>query len=138
MMRFQTTAKRIILGSGLIGLAVSAAAMASDVYVIAHSSVELSQSEIKAVFKGEQQFAGLIKLVPVDNTAVQSDFLDKALDMEASRYGAMWIKKSFRGGLAAPETKSGDAEVIYFVNRTPGAVGYLSAPAAGAKVLYKY
>lgn len=137
-MRFNTTGKLAILGLGLIGVFVSAAAVADNVYVIAHPSVELTQAEIKDVYLGEKQFAGPVKLVPVDNAAVQGDFLEKALHMEASKYGALWIKKGFRSGLAAPEIKSGDAEVIHFVKKTPGAVGYVGAPADGVKLLHKY
>lgn len=136
-MRFHTSTKRIILGLGLAGLAVSAA-MAGNVYVIAHLGVELSPLEIKEVYSGEQEFVGSIKLVPVDNAAVQSDFLEKALSMDAGKYAALWIKKSFRAALTAPAVKSGDAEVINFVKQTPGAVGYVSAPAGDVKLLHKY
>lgn len=137
-MRLNTFRKLAILGWGLMGMAVSATAMAGNVYVIAHPGVELTQAEIKDVYLGEKQLAGSVKLVPVDNAAAQGDFLEKALNMDASKYGALWIKKGFRGGLSAPDVKSGDAEVINFVKKTPGAVGYVGAPADGMKPLHKY
>ncbi len=137
-MRFHTIAKQSFWGLGFIVLTASAAAMAGNVYVIAHPSVELTQSEVQQVYKGEQEFAGAIKLVPVDNAAVQADFLDKVLSMDAGKYAALWIKKGFRAALTAPITKSGDAEVINFVRNTPGAVGYVSSPPANVKLLQKY
>ena len=137
-MRLNTIAKQAVWGLGLVVSTVSAVAMAGNVYVIAHPSVELSQFEVQQVYKGEQEFAGAIKLVPVDNAAVQSDFLDKAMNMDAGKYGALWIKKSFRAALTAPATKSGDAEVINFVKNTRGAIGYISAPNDNVKLLHKY
>ena len=135
-MRFNTIAKQAVCGLGLVVFTVSA--MAGNVYVIAHPSVELSQFEVQQVYKGEQEFAGAIKLVPVDNAAVQSDFLDKAMHMDAGKYGALWIRKSFRAALTAPSTKSGDAEVINFIRNTRGAVGYVSAPSNDVKLLHQY
>ena len=136
-MRLNIIMKQAALALGLAVLTLSAA-MAGNVYVIAHPSVELNQFEVQQVYKGEQEFAGAIKLVPVDNAAVQSDFLDKVMRMDAGKYGALWIKKSFRAALTAPPTKSGDAEVINFVRNTRGAIGYVSAPSKDVKLLHKY
>ena len=89
-MSLNTIAKQVGMGLGLTVLtvlAVSAVAMAGNVYVVAHPSVDLSQFEIQQVYKGEQEFAGAIKLVPVENAALQSDFLDKVLKMDAGKYG---------------------------------------------------
>ena len=138
IMRFNTIAKQAVWGLGLVVSTVSAVAMAENVYVIAHPSVELSQFEVQQVYKGEQEFAGAIKLVPVDNAAVQSDFLDKAMHMDAGKYAALWIKKGFRAALTAPSTKSGDTEVINFIRNTRGAVGYVGAPSDDVKLLHKY
>ena len=40
--------------------------------VIGHSTVSLSGDEIRDVFLGEKQFAGNLKLVPVDNTMIHA------------------------------------------------------------------
>lgn len=135
-MRFNTIAKQAVWGLSLVVLTVSA--MAGNVYVVAHPSVELNQFEVQQVYKGEKEFSGAIKLVPVDNAAVQSDFLEKVLSMDAGKYGALWIKKSFRAALEAPPVKSGDAEVISFVKKTRGAVGYVSTPSNDVKLLHQY
>jgi ABC-type phosphate transport system substrate-binding protein len=106
--------------------------------VIAHPSVDLSPDEIRDVFLGEKQLAGNLKLVPVDNSAIRSEFLSKVLQTDERKYAARWTKKSFREGLAAPVVKGSDAEVKAFVKSTPGAVGYVSGPSSGMKVLENF
>lgn len=138
-MRFNTFTRMALLSLGLMGTVAAAPALAGDVYVIANPSVSLTSMELRDVYLGEKQFVGSIKLVPVDNSVVQGEFLVKVLHMEASKYASLWTKKGFRGGLASPATKSGDAEVINFVKNTTGAVGYISTPPPlGVSQLFKY
>ena len=138
-MTFKTNMKLALLGLGLMGVVATVPATAGDVYVIAHQSVLLSQEEVKDVYLGEKQFAGSLKLVPIDNSAVQGDFLAKAIKIDGSKYAALWTKKGFRGGLAAPLIKTDDAEVINLVKSTRGAVGYISSPPPrGVSELFKY
>lgn len=120
-------------------LMLSAGSAARAGEVIAHPSVELTAADVREVYTGEKQLAGGAKLVPVDNSAAQGDFLAKVLQLEAARYTSMWTKKSFREGITAPAIKGSDAEVIAFVKGTPGAVGYIGgAAAAGVKVISKF
>ena len=138
-MTFKTNMKLALLGLGLMGVVATVPATAGDVYVIAHQSVALSEAELRDVYLGEKQFAGSLKLVPIDNPVVQGDFLAKAINMDPSKYAALWTKKGFRGGLAAPLIKAGDAEVISQVKSTRGAVGYISSPPPrGVSELFKY
>lgn len=116
----------------------SPALAAADVFVIAHPSAAISQAEVRDVFLGEKQFAGSTKLVPVDNGAAQEEFLGKALKMEGAKYNSTWTKKSFREGLNPPAIKSGDLEVIEFVKRNAGAVGYVRSSPAGVTVVGRY
>lgn len=100
----------------------------ADQFVIAHPSVVISRDEVRDVYLGEKQFAGAVRLVPVDNSAVQELFLSTILRISAAKYETAWIKKSFRDGLAVPPMRSSDNETVEFVRRTPGAIGYVSAP----------
>lgn len=113
-------------------------AFAGDVYVISHPSVTLTAADIKDVFLGEKQLSGAVKLVPVDNQATQEEFLGKVINMDKTKYNNVWVKKGFRDGLAAPQIKFNDAEVINFVKSTPGAVGYVGVPASGVTSVKKY
>jgi hypothetical protein len=104
-------------------------ARADDLYIACAAGVTLSMAEVRDVFLGEKQFAGPVKLRPVDNSVVQADFLARVLKMDGTRYTTTWTKKSFRDGATPPSTKSGDAEVIEYLRHTPGGCGYLgSAP----------
>ncbi|MFZ5523220.1 MAG: phosphate ABC transporter substrate-binding protein [Pseudomonadota bacterium] len=118
----------------LLALLLPQLANAADVVVISHPGIAISAGDVKDVFLGEKQFAGGTKLIPVDNASLQDSFLSKFLDMARSKYSSAWTKKSFRDGLTPPAMKSGDAEVIDFVKRNPGAIGYVSSAPAGVNV----
>ena len=113
-------------------------ARAGDIYIVCSAGVTLTMADIRDVFLGEKQFAGPIKLAPVDNIAAQPDFLANALKMDAIKYTTVWTKKSFRDGSTPPSVKGADGEVIEFLKRTPGGCGYLlSAPPAGLTLIGK-
>ncbi len=126
-----------ILLIALALICVAAASHGRDLFVIAHPSVTLSPEEIQDVYIGEKQFAGAQKLVVVDNASAQIDFLSKVVKIDGKRYNTLWVKKSFRDGLAIPSVKGSDAEVVAFVKNNPGAIGYVSALPEGVKSLAK-
>jgi hypothetical protein len=125
----------------LATLAISCLAATShgkDLFVIAHPSVILTAEDIQDVYIGDKQFAGSQKLIVVDNASAQSDFLSKVVKIESKRYNSLWVKKSFRDGLAIPAVKGGDVEVANFVKNNPGAIGYVSVLPDGVKALAKF
>lgn len=127
---------RPLLPSLLLGAALAFGAIdarAQGVTVIAHPSVVLDADEIRDLYVGDKQFAGGVKLVPVDNLAAQRGFLVALLRLEPVKYATLWAKKSFRDGLTAPATKASDAEVLAFVQATPGAIGYVNAGAVSLR-----
>ena len=129
---------RRLLG-GLILIVGATVAQAADLVVIANPSLTLTGGDVREIYLGEKQFAGSVRLAPVDNSAAQEEFLRRVLSMEAAKYNATWTKKGFRDGVNPPSAKSNDLEVIDFVKRTPGAVGYISSqPPAGVNVVQKY
>lgn len=104
-------------------------ALGGDVFVVTRADIRLSIDDVRDVFLGEKEFVGTVRLVPIDNQAVQAEFAAKALSMSAQRYTQLWVKKAFRDALTPPVVIAGDAEVIEFVKRTRGAIGYVqSAP----------
>lgn len=132
-------ANRKLVSSLLAGLVMlPLAALAQQVVVIANSGTQISGADVVEVFLGEKQFAGSTKLVPVDNGPLQDAFLGKVLKMDSGKYNGKWAKKSFRDGLNPPPVKSGDAEVIEYVKRTPGAVGYVGSSPGGVSIVQKY
>lgn len=119
----------------LLSLLLSHAANAADLVVISNQGITLSAGEVKDIFLGEKQFAGSTKLIPVDNAALQESFLSRFMQMDAAKYNSIWTKKSFRDGLTPPAVKPGDAEVVDYVKRTSGAIGYVSSAPAGVNVV---
>jgi hypothetical protein len=110
----------------------------AQLVVVAHPSAAIAADDVREIYLGEKQFQGSVKLVPVDNAALREQFLARVMKMDGARYGAVWTKKAFRDGLSAPAVKSGDVEVIEFVRRTPGAVGYVGSPPPDLRIVERY
>ena len=117
-------------------LPLGQAANAESIVVISNSAVAISAEEVADIYTGERQFAGGVRLVPVDNAVLQEGFLSGTLGMDTVKYNRIWARKLFRDGMPQPAMKSGDAEVTAYVKRTPGAIGYVSTVALGVKVIY--
>ncbi len=121
--------------AAILLLLASQGASAGEVVVISNSGLAISADEVRDIFLGEKQFAGSTKLDVIDNAALQDEFLSKVMHMDAPKYHSVWTKKSFRDGLTPPAVKSGDAEVIEYIKRTTGAIGYVSTAPAGVKIV---
>jgi hypothetical protein len=115
-----------ILLAALLSLGCGSA-FGADIYVIAGPDVRLSAEDVRELYLGDKEFSGEVRLVPVDNQAALSEFVVKALGMNPQRYNTLWVKKAFRDALNPPAVKASDFEVLEFVKRTRGAVGYVSS-----------
>jgi hypothetical protein len=123
----------------LLLLGICSGAVADELYLACHAGVSLAVADVRDVFLGEKQFLNSIQLVPVDNMAAQSTFLEKVLKMNGIKYDTIWAKKSFRDGVNAPATMANDASVLAFIKRTPGGCSYLTIePPVGVTVIGKY
>lgn len=129
---------RSLIAACVVAASLSSTLARADLFVISNSGTPITAGEIKDVFTGEKQIAGSTKLIPVDNGPAQEAFLSSALKMESARYNTIWTKKSFREGLTPPSVKSGDNEVLDFVRKTPGAVGYVKSQPSGVNIVQKY
>jgi hypothetical protein len=107
----------------VIALLMAPQAYCGDLYIIANQALNIEPAALKAIFTGETQFSGSVKLDPTDNAAAKD------------KYDAYWVKKSFRDGVTQPPARSSDTEVIEFVKKTPGGVGYVVTTPAGVKVI---
>lgn len=93
---------------------------------ITNAGVTIASGDVRDIYIGEKQFAGAVRLVPVDNNSVQDRFLANVLKVDGGKYNSIWAKKNFREGVSPPAVKATDGEVVEFVRRTPGAVGYIA------------
>ena len=128
----------LIAAIGLVAGSLTSGLAHAELFVISNSANLVAPGEIKDVYTGEKQFSGPVKLAPADNGPAQEVFLENALKMSAARYNTIWTKKSFREGLNPPPVKSGDTEVLDFVRKTPGAIGYVSTRPSGVNIVYTY
>ena len=118
-------------------LAGTAACAAHAQTVITNAGVTIASADVRVIYVGEKQFAGAVRLVPVDNIGAQQRFLAAFLKVDGDKYNSIWAKKSFREGVNPPPLKATDGEVVEFVRRTPGAVGYIGdvSKAVGVNVV---
>ncbi len=116
----------------------SASASSGDIYVITSSGVTLTGDDVKDIFEGNKQTEGGVKLTPIDNASLKTEFLNKALHLTPEKYTSLWGKKVFRDGLIPPATKSSDLEIIAMVKSKPGTVGYVSEVSGDVRVITKY
>jgi hypothetical protein len=124
--------------TAVFALCFAAPALSAELYIIANPSLKIDPGDVKAIFMGDTQFNGSVKLEVTDNAAAQAVFLTKALGMDKAKYDAAWVKKSFRDGVNQPPSRGSDGEVLDFVKKTPGAVGYVITAPAGVTVIQQY
>lgn len=110
----------------------------AELFVISNPGIQISQAEIREAFTGTRQFVGTTKLVPVDNASAQASFLSNAIGMPAARYSVIWTRKSYREGMLPPIVKPDDDDVIDFVRKTPGAIGYVRLEPAGVNIVRRF
>lgn len=140
-MSYVQSRKTFLLAIASIVLLISengARAQSPTVFVIAAPGTALTGADIKEVFLGDKTFSGSTKLAPIDNAALREVFLNKALAIGGPKYESIWVKKGFRDALNPPRVLSNDAEVVSFVRRTPGAVGYVATRPSGVTVVQEY
>jgi TonB family protein len=118
-------------------------AVASDVKVIANASVKadtISAADLKRVFLEEKNsLADGSHVEPVldKDGRVHAAFLQEYLGMSEDDLQAYYRTLVFTGRGSMPKALGSDAEVVAYVARTRGAVGYVSsaASAEGVKAL---
>ena len=132
----------------LTALALAAAVpspAADEFVVIVHPSVagtSVRRSDLAAVFLKSARWGTGATAVPVDQSgtsAVRSAFSEAVLGMPVATAVQYWQRQMFQPNpLRPPAVKGTDAEVIAFVAKTEGAVGYVSKAAtlpAGVKTV---
>jgi ABC-type phosphate transport system substrate-binding protein len=119
--------KKIFLPVLLLLLAMNNA-LAGDVVVIGNANLgKLDVATVQKIFTGKQ-----IKVDGIDVTAVnvksgplREQFLQTFLQQTDAKYTAYWAIRLFVGKGAPPPELSSPAEVVKFVQSTPGAIGYV-------------
>jgi ABC-type phosphate transport system substrate-binding protein len=130
----------LLLAALTIGVATATAA---DIKVIANSSIgasSVSADELKGVFlatKSSLSDGSHVEPVLLKSGAVHEAFLKDYVGKTDSALETYYRSLVFTGKGSMPKTFATDAEVVAFVEKTKGAIGYVGAGAStgGAKVL---
>jgi ABC-type phosphate transport system substrate-binding protein len=125
-----------------LGAAPHASDVSGDVKVIANPSVgasEISTADLKAVFLAVKTTIGDSQVEPVlaKSGRTQDIFLKEYLGKSDAALTAYFRGLVFTGKASMPKMYDSDAEIVAYVAKTKGAVGYISAGVAaqGTKTL---
>lgn len=130
---------RIPLLRAALFLGVATAGAAAPA-LIAHKNVaneKLDAAGLKAVFLGKKvawDGAGRIVLAVLKSGPVADEFLQKAVEMNASTFSNHWRRLAMTGGGTAPKSFDREEDLRKFVAETPGAVGFVDSALADATV----
>ena len=121
----------LLVLSGLMA-AASLAAATDDLKIVANKNIgadSISAAELKSVFLEESiRFAGTsVEPVLEDKGAVHETFLKEYLGKDANNLETYYRTLVFNGRGSMPKTLHSDAEVLAYVAKTNGAIGYVSA-----------
>ena len=121
----KTTIKIVLLAVSLM----FAQAQASEIVVIGNSNVpKMDTATIQKVYTGKIISVSGINVTPVgvkSGTPARNRFLQEFLNQDEEKYTAYWTVRRYVGKGAPPAELASDADVISYVQSTPGAVGYI-------------
>lgn len=104
---------------------------AAELLIIANTSVpaeSLSQDDIKNIYLGKILKWGnndMVTLVISDKSEVHKSFLQKYVKRNASQFENLWRQNLFSGKGKAPVKVGSIDELVDYVSKTKGAVGYI-------------
>ena len=118
-------------------------ALAGDIKIIANSSVgasSVSTDELKAVFlatKSSLSDGSHVEPVLEKDGPAHEAFLKEFVGKTDSAFETYYRSLVFTGKASMPKTTASDADMVAYVAKTKGAIGYVSASAstAGVKTL---
>lgn len=129
----------------LLALALQATGQAGSYQVVANDGVgadQISRSELSRIFlKKTSRWPDGTAAEPVDRDAdapTRTAFSREVHDKEVAWIQSYWQRLLFSGRETPPPELASDREVLEFVGRTPGAVGYVGSDASlgsGVKAL---
>jgi TonB family protein len=136
-------ARRRTIVVGVLMLASKAIVLAGEVKVIANAamnSASISDSELRSVFLLQRKTlkdGTAVEPVLQKRGPVHDAFCKHFLSRDGEEIGIYYDGIVFTGKGSMPKQLNSDADVLNYVARTPGAIGYVSSSASadGVKVL---
>ena len=128
---------------GVLMLASKAIALAGEVKVIANAAINsasMSDSELRSVFLLQRKTlkdGSAVEPVLQKRGPVHDAFCKQFLSRDGEEIRIYYDGIVFTGKGSMPKQLNSDADVVKYVARTPGAIGYVSSSAStdGVKVL---
>lgn len=118
---------KLMLISTLLAFALCEA-HAQNVVIIGHAGLsKLNTNTVQRIFTGKAiEVDGVhVTAVNIKSGALRDRFLQRYLNQNDEKYTAYWTVRRFIGKGIPPKELSSSAEVIDFVQNTPGAIGYI-------------
>src|SRR5579864_8138392 len=129
-----------LLAGAVMGIVAATSLAAADVKVIANSSVKadtVSAEELKNVFlatKTSLSDGSHVEPVLQKGGTAHEAFLKEHVGKTDSALMTYYRSLVFTGKASMPKTLASDAEVVDYVSKTKGAIGYVAAGASAAGV----
>jgi ABC-type phosphate transport system substrate-binding protein len=127
----------VMVSSGLIH---SAWAQTQTIYVIANMDVQdsaLSRTDIQNIYLGKKTKWGNnqgINFTALGGGSCHEAFVKEYVGRTDFQFQNYWKKQIFTGNGQPPRSFNSEAELIDYVSRTSGAIGYSCVPPAGGNV----
>ena len=134
---------RFVLAAGFFVTGAGIYLLAEDVYIVANSKViadSISKEELKNVFLLRTRTlkdGSVVQPVLQKSGLAHDDFLRQYLERDSQEIRTYYQGLVFTGKAEMPRQLNSDAEVVAYVARTKGAIGYIGSESAtaGVKVL---
>ncbi len=114
---------------------LAGAAMADDLVIIGNPNLpapSLEAKELQRIYMGKQtRWGNDLAIVPVmlKSGTVHDTFVESYLGRSVHRFVTYWRQMVFTGKGMPPRSFTSENELVDFVAKTPGSVGYASARA---------
>lgn len=105
----------------------------ADILIITNKDVpetRLTQKQIQEIFLGKRvqwKDNSKIRFVTIKESIIHGMFLKQYLKKSGSKWKAYWRRMVFTGRGVPPKVINTEAEIIAYVAKTKGAIGYVSS-----------
>jgi len=109
-------------------LSLNSFVFAEEILIIVNNNgplVNISDEDIKKVYKGEKRFEAGVKIIPVELEGIKDQFLTSFIGTTSKDYRVHWTKKVFQDGIQPPATMPSIDDVVELVKMENGAIGYV-------------
>ena len=120
---------RPLIAAALLGVFTTVRGAGDGVVVIAHPGMAaIDSNTVTRIYKGavvELNGAPVVAVNAAAGSGLRKRFLQDYVHQNEDSYQVYWQTRKYSGLGVSPKDLANAAEVIRFVNSTPGAIGYI-------------